>query len=69
MADRAVFSENDWEAYMRLNHAYAEETLKVLRMMQKESKSGDEAPIVWIHDYHLMAVSYTNLTMPTIYSV
>jgi trehalose 6-phosphate synthase/phosphatase len=56
MADRAIFSEDHWEAYMRLNHAYAEETLKVLRTMQKESND-DAVPIVWIHDYHLMVVA------------
>ena len=56
MADRAIFSEEHWEAYMRLNHAFADETLRVLRSILKES-NGKEVPIIWIHDYHLMVVA------------
>ena len=53
MADRAIFSEEHWEAYMRLNHAFAEETLKVLRTVLKdpERSNDEEPPIIWIHDY------------------
>ena len=59
MADRAIFSEEHWEAYMRLNHAFAEETLKVLRTVLKdpERSNDEEPPIIWIHDYHLMVVA------------
>ena len=57
MADRAVFSAEHWEAYMRLNYAYAEETLMVLRTILKEGGNNEEVPIIWIHDYHLMVVA------------
>ncbi|QQP37811.1 Alpha_alphatrehalosephosphate synthase A-like, partial [Caligus rogercresseyi] len=52
MPDKAVFSEDAWEVYMRVNQAFADKTLDVIReMLHKNPKA---SPLVWIHDYHLM---------------
>ena len=57
MADRAVFSDEDWEAYNRVNHTFAETTVQTLRVILRENKRSDKIPIIWIHDYHLMIVA------------
>lgn len=38
------YSENDWDAYERVNHLFAD-------MVMEHAIEGD---IVWVHDYHLM---------------
>ncbi|KAJ1626639.1 glycosyltransferase family 20-domain-containing protein, partial [Pavlovales sp. CCMP2436] len=44
MVDNAALDEAQWNAYVAVNRAFADATLKVLR-------PGD---IVWVHDFHLM---------------
>ena len=61
MADRAIFNEEHWVAYRRVNHMFAEVVLSTLRQLHEEAKQDDqgEIPIIWIHDYHLMIVANT----------
>jgi len=54
MADRAVFNEDHWLAYRKVNDIFAEATLKALRKALE--KSPDSVPVIWVHDYHLMEV-------------
>jgi len=54
MADRAVFDEEHWDAYRKINHTFAEETLGALRAAL--AANPQDVPLIWIHDYHLMEV-------------
>ena len=36
-----------------MNEHFADATLEALRQVLRD-KGGDQVPIVWIHDYHLM---------------
>jgi len=56
MPDRAVFDEEYWVGYRKVNEKFAEETLKALRGMEKDP---DNVPLIWIHDYHLMLAANT----------
>ena len=55
MADRAVFDEDHWEEYRKVNKTFAEATLDALRSAL--NKNPDDVPMIWIHDYHLMEVA------------
>ena len=52
MADRAVFDEEHWAEYARVNNIVAEVTMETLR----RTGTGATEPTLWIHDYHLMEV-------------
>jgi len=54
MADRAVFDEDHWAEYRKVNNTFAEATLDALRTALKNNP--DDVPMIWIHDYHLMEV-------------
>nr|ARN79552.1 trehalose-6-phosphate synthase [Thitarodes pui] len=55
MPDRATFIADHWKAYVKLNQEFADKTMKALSLL-KDDKDHDNtsAPIVWVHDYHLM---------------
>jgi len=55
MADRAVFDEEHWAIYKKVNQIVAESTLKALKSAI-EKKPGN-VPVIWIHGYHLMEVA------------
>ena len=44
MTDRAQFNVRDWTTYVRINERFGEAVIA----------EGDDAGIIWIHDYHLM---------------
>lgn len=57
MPDRATFNADNWRAYIKINKEFAEKTIQALKQLKNEEtkqKNGGSAPIVWIHDYHLM---------------
>ena len=39
--------------FRKVNEHFADATLEALRQVLRD-KGGDQVPIVWIHDYHLM---------------
>lgn len=55
MPDRATFIADHWRAYVKLNQEFADKAVKALHLL-REDKDYDNtsAPIVWVHDYHLM---------------
>lgn len=57
MADRAVFNDEHWEAYKKLNQTFAEATILALR--RALATNPDQVPLIWIHDYHLMIAANT----------
>lgn len=55
MPDRAQFRGDNWNAYTEANKEFAECTLNALRSLKQTKKeAGQDIPLVWIHDYHLM---------------
>lgn len=57
MPDRATFIADHWRAYIKINEEFAEKTIHALKLLKNEDtklKNGGSAPIVWVHDYHLM---------------
>ncbi|KAF0307904.1 Bifunctional trehalose-6-phosphate synthase/phosphatase [Amphibalanus amphitrite] len=63
MPDRAIFKADYWEDYKKANLEFADMTIRALELMYKERGNelaqADEAPLVWIHDYHLMLAANT----------
>ncbi|XP_040581786.1 uncharacterized protein [Lepeophtheirus salmonis] len=57
MPDKAIFEEDSWEGYKKVNGFFAQATLKVLRDILNESP--DANPLIWIHDYQLMLAACT----------
>ncbi|KAF5294009.1 hypothetical protein FQA39_LY13563 [Lamprigera yunnana] len=58
MPDRAVFRQDHWKAYIEVNKEFAERTFKVLRKMKiSDEDIVRDAPLIWIHDYHLMVAA------------
>ena len=55
MADRAVFDEDHWAHYTKVNNIVAEATLEALRTALE--RKPNDVPVIWIHDYHLMEVA------------
>lgn len=53
MPGRASFNEEHWRNYVEVNRYFAKSTLEALERCH-ERKTNSSAPIVWIHDYHLM---------------
>lgn len=58
MPDRAVFSSDTWKAYTIVNKEFAEKTINALKNLSKED-TNNGAPLVWLHDYHLMLAAST----------
>jgi len=56
MPDRAVFNIETWKAYVRVNDDFAKTTLDAIRKVEVKTSV---APIVWLHDYHLMVAANT----------
>ncbi|XP_026465717.1 alpha,alpha-trehalose-phosphate synthase [UDP-forming]-like isoform X3 [Ctenocephalides felis] len=59
MPDRATFCADHWVSYVRVNQEFAAKTVKALEILREETgngvhTNGNGAPLVWIHDYHLM---------------
>ncbi|XP_037075423.1 alpha,alpha-trehalose-phosphate synthase [UDP-forming]-like [Pollicipes pollicipes] len=63
MPDRAIFKAEHWADYKTANRLFAEKTIEALEQMYAEKgdelQLDDEAPLVWIHDYHLMIAANT----------
>jgi len=62
MPDRAVFTQETWEAYKIVNDQFAKNTLNALRKcIAKLDAEGHSnvSPLVWIHDYQLMLAANT----------
>merc|ERR1719341_2340379 len=56
MPDRAVFNIETWKAYTQVNEDFATTTLDAIRKLEVKTSA---APIVWLHDYHLMLAANT----------
>lgn len=56
MPGRATFSSDHWRNYVTVNKHFAKRTIEALEKHYKNNKNNG-APIVWIHDYHLMLAS------------
>ncbi|KAB0799711.1 hypothetical protein PPYR_07591 [Photinus pyralis] len=55
MPDRAVFNRDKWRAYAEVNKEFADRTFETLKNVHNsDSDNRNDAPLVWIHDYHLM---------------
>ncbi|GLV40015.1 Trehalose-6-phosphate synthase 1 [Carabus blaptoides fortunei] len=54
MPDRATFNAEHWRAYIKVNKEFAMKTFKALGVLDKSAEREPDAPLVWIHDYHLM---------------
>ncbi|XP_064215204.1 uncharacterized protein Tps1 isoform X1 [Tribolium castaneum] len=52
MPDRATFKREHWQCYTTANKEFADCTMKALKSLPK--KTGNDVPLIWIHDYHLM---------------
>lgn len=52
MPDRATFKGEHWRNYAIANKEFADCTMRALRSLPR--KTGNEIPLIWIHDYHLM---------------
>ncbi|XP_055380660.1 uncharacterized protein LOC129611506 [Condylostylus longicornis] len=52
MPGRATFSADHWRNYVKVNKHFATKTIDALQRIHKNNNQS--APIVWIHDYHLM---------------
>ncbi|KAF2898680.1 hypothetical protein ILUMI_07493 [Ignelater luminosus] len=58
MPDRAVFKRDKWKAYTEVNKEFAKCTIDALKNLKKSGDDvGPDAPLVWIHDYHLMVAA------------
>jgi len=56
MPGHATFDHKAWTSYVAVNEIFAEKTLQALEDTLAESP--DKAPIVWIHDYHLLLAGH-----------
>lgn len=54
MPDRATFNAEHWRAYVQVNKEFAAKTFRALAMVDKSDDKEPDAPLVWVHDYHLM---------------
>ena len=54
MVDKTLFQEDHWQEYMAVNQTFALATMVAVRAALQEEP--DRTPVVWVHDYHLMAV-------------
>lgn len=54
MPDRATFNRDQWKAYIKINEEFADKTVKALHLLKDSKEKNGSAPIVWVHDYHLM---------------
>lgn len=54
MPDRATFIAEHWRAYIQVNKEFAMKTFRALEVLDKSAEKEPDAPLVWIHDYHLM---------------
>jgi trehalose 6-phosphate synthase/phosphatase len=52
MPDRAIFSNEHWQAYKQVNQLFADKTLEAMNHI-RYPKKGKVLPLIWIHDYHL----------------
>ncbi len=62
MPDRAIFTQQTYEAYKEVNEQFAKKTLQALRKcLAKLDTEGNTSvsPLVWIHDYQLMLAAST----------
>jgi len=70
MPDRAIFTQDTYEAYKLVNDEFAKKTLEALRScLSKLDAEGqtEVSPLVWIHDYQLMlAANYVRRVRKTI---
>lgn len=58
MPDRAVFKRDKWKAYTEVNKEFAKCTIDALKNLKKSGDDiGPDAPLIWIHDYHLMVAA------------
>lgn len=56
MPDRAVFLAENWKSYHQVNQMFAHRCIDALKNLETNSTT---APLVWIHDYHLMLAANT----------
>lgn len=57
MPDRAIFSNEHWQAYMQINQLFADKTMEAVKLLKDRKQ--DVLPLIWIHDYHLtLAAKY-----------
>jgi len=57
MSDKAIFSGESWDAYVKVNKTFAEKTLEALRVANAKLEADAPVPIIWLHDYHLMVTA------------
>lgn len=58
MPDRAVFRRDKWKAYVEVNKEFANRTFEALKNLKHSGEDiGTDAPLIWIHDYHLMVAA------------
>ena len=53
MSDKAIYSQDYWQAYISVNQQFADQTLEAVRRAEFND-SVKSKPLIWIHDYHLM---------------
>lgn len=57
---RVSFNPDEWHDYMKVNRRFANAIVRKFR------ETGDETPVTWIHDYHLMlAPQYVREKQPS----
>ncbi|CAL4094394.1 unnamed protein product [Meganyctiphanes norvegica] len=52
MPDRAVFNEDKWKAYRKVNEEFAR--LTVVAVKKLTERNPEQVPLVWLQDYHLL---------------
>jgi len=57
MSDKAIFSGESWDAYVKVNNIFAEKTMEALRTANESLDADAPVPLIWLHDYHLMVAA------------